>query len=65
MAGSPEYPECLKCGEGTLIPLSGHGREGSSIRFRAWVCSNPECGFNIRIDDGEISFGRTVSKSYR
>lgn len=58
------YPECRKCGAGTLIPLSDRGEDGGG-RYRAWVCTNPECGFNIRIDDGEISFGRTVSQSYR
>lgn len=59
------YPECRKCGEGALIPLSDRGEDGGGGRYRAWVCTNPECGFNVRIDDGEISFGRTVSQSYR
>lgn len=59
------YPECLKCRQGTLVPLSGDGREGGGVRYKAWVCTNPECGFNLRIDDGEISFGRTVSRSYK
>jgi hypothetical protein len=49
------YPICLKCKTGVLIPLSDYGREGSSIRYKAWACTNPECGFNIRIDNGEIS----------
>ncbi len=64
MATDGTYPECLKCTEGTLIPLSDGGAEGGG-RYKAWVCTNPECGFNVRIDDGEISFGRTVSQSYR
>jgi hypothetical protein len=29
------------------------------------VCSNPECGFNIRIDNGEISLGRSIGESYK
>jgi len=56
---------CLSCKEGVLIPLSDYGREGAAIRYKAWVCSNPECGFNIRIDNGEISFGRTIQQSYK
>ena len=58
-----EYPKCLKCNAGTLIPLSDYGREGSSIMYKAWVCTNPECGFNLRIDNGEISVGRSISTS--
>ena len=58
-----EYPKCLKCNVGILIPLSDYGREGSSIMYKAWVCTNPECGFNLRIDNGEISIGRSVSTS--
>lgn len=65
MERTERFPECLRCGSGELLPLSGHGRDGASIRYRAWVCSNPDCGFNIRIDDGEISFGKTVSQSYK
>ncbi len=56
-------PTCQKCSTGLLIPLSDYGREGAPIKFKAWVCSNPECGFNIRIDNGEISYGRTISFS--
>ena len=58
-------PECKKCQNGVLLPLSDYGREGAAIRYKAWVCSNPECGFNIRIDNGEISFGRSVSQSHK
>ena len=57
------YPECLRCKIGVLIPLSDYGREGSSIRYKAWVCSNPECGFNLRIDNGEISRGDEIKKT--
>ncbi len=58
-----EYPQCLKCGSGILIPLSDYGREGSSVMYKAWVCTNPECGFNLRIDNGEISIGRSIGVS--
>jgi hypothetical protein len=40
-----------------LIPLSDYGREGAPIKYKAWVCTNPECCFYVRIDNGEISSG--------
>ena len=55
--------ECLKCNKGILLPLSDYGRDGATIQYKAWVCSNPGCGFNIRIDNGEISLGRDISTS--
>ena len=58
-----EYPKCLKCDIGVLIPLSDYGKDGASIMYKAWVCTNPECGFNLRIDNGEISVGRSISTS--
>jgi hypothetical protein len=57
------YPECRKCRDGVLLPLSDYGRDGAPINFKAWVCSNPACGYNIRIDNGEISQGRTIGVS--
>ena len=60
-----EWPACQKCSAGTLIPLSDYGREGAPITYKAWVCTNPDCGFNLRIDNGEISFGRAIGQSYK
>ena len=60
---SNPYPACLKCNTGVLLPLSDYGRDGAAINWKAWVCNNPNCGFNIRIDNGEISLGRTISQS--
>jgi hypothetical protein len=57
------FPECCKCDQGELLPLSDYGRDGAPITYKAWVCSNPRCGFNIRIDNGEISIGRDISIS--
>jgi len=57
------FPECRKCSTGVLIPLSDYGRDGAPITYKAWVCTNPTCGFNVRIDNGEISLGRTVGPS--
>ena len=58
-----EFPKCLKCDSGVLIPLSDYGKDGASIMYKAWVCTNLECGFNIRIDNGEISLGRSIGVS--
>lgn len=58
-------PDCQQCNRGVLIPLSDYGREGASILYKAWVCTNPNCGFNIRIDNGEISFGKPPESSQK
>ena len=55
-------PEVLA---GKLIPLSDYGRDGAPITYKAWVCTNPDCGFNLRIDNGEISFGRAIGQSHK
>jgi ADP-dependent NAD(P)H-hydrate dehydratase / NAD(P)H-hydrate epimerase len=54
MVGDAVSP-CLKCETGILASALGLRRDGAPIRYKAWVCSNPECGFNIRIDNGEIT----------
>ena len=57
------FPDCQKCNNGLLLPLSDYGRDGATIQYKAWVCSNPDCGFHIRIDNGEISFGKVTRHS--
>jgi len=57
-----EFPTCQQCGKGVLVPLSDYGREGACILYKAWVCINPECGFNLRIDNGDISRGEPISE---
>ena len=51
------FPKCLKCNVGVLVPLSDYGSGGANITYKAWVCTNSECGFHIRIDNGEIGVG--------
>lgn len=63
--GDDQFPGCLKCDKGLLLPMSDYGCEGAPIRYKAWVCSNPDCGYNIRIDNGEITFGREIGQSYK
>ena len=58
-------PACMKCEKGVLIPLSDYGRDGAPIQYKAWACINPDCGFNLRIDNGEISFGRAIGQSFK
>ena len=60
-----DFPDCRKCDNGVLLPLSDYGRDGAPITYKAWVCTNPTCGFNIRIDNGEISFGRPFGQSQK
>jgi hypothetical protein len=60
-----ELPKCRKCNDGVLLPLSDYGRDGAAITFKAWACCNPECGFNLRIDNGELSYGRMVGTSQK
>ena len=62
---SVEFPKCQKCDSGSLLPLSDYGRDGAPITYKAWVCSNPECGYNVRIDNGEISLGRALQHSQK
>jgi hypothetical protein len=59
------WPACQACDTGILIPLSDYGREGAPIRYKAWVCTNPDCGFHLRIDNGEISIGRVIGRSQK
>ena len=55
-------PLCVKCEKGVLLPLSDFGRDGAEIRFKAWVCSNPECTYQARIDNGRVQAGMDVQQ---
>jgi hypothetical protein len=59
-----ELPKCQKCNNGTLIPLSDYGQEGASVIFKAWACTNPDCGFSLRVDKGEVSYGRRIEPKH-
>jgi len=47
------------------VPLSDYGRDGAAIHYKAWACTNPDCGFHIRIDNGELSLGKELKESYK
>jgi hypothetical protein len=59
-----DWPKCQKCNNGALIPLSDYGQEGASVMFKAWVCTNPECGFSLRVDKGEVTYGRRIETKH-
>jgi len=57
-----EWPECLKCEDGQLVPLSDYGPDGAAVTYKAWACTNPACGFVIRIHKGEVTFARAADQ---
>lgn len=48
------FPKCQKCKSGELVPLSDFGSQGANIHYKAWVCTNPECGYNLKIRNGDV-----------
>jgi len=48
------FPKCQKCNVGDLVPLSDFGSQGAPIHYKAWVCTNLECGFNMKIRNGDL-----------
>lgn len=60
----PSFPKCQKCDDGDLIPLSDYGQEGASVLFKAWVCTNPDCGFSLRVDKGEVTYGKKIESKH-
>lgn len=56
-----DLPDCRVCGQGNLLPLSDFGGQGASIHYKAWVCSNPSCGYNIKIRNGDLYLNEPVA----
>ena len=54
------FPKCQKCKNGDLVPLSDFGSQGASIQYKAWVCTNPDCGFNLKIRNGDVYIGEPI-----
>ena len=54
-------PKCLKCNVGDLVPLSDYGNQGAAVHYKAWVCTLPDCGFNIKIRNGDIYFNEPIN----
>lgn len=58
---SSGFPRCRNCGEGDLVPLSDFGSQGAAIHYKAWVCTEPGCGFNIKIRNGDVYVNEPVT----
>lgn len=56
------WPKCRKCAEGELVPLSDYGTEGATVTYKAWVCTNPSCGFNLKIHKGNLYINEPVNE---
>jgi len=54
------FPKCQKCQAGDLVPLSDFGSQGAAIHYKAWVCTNPECGYNIKIRNGDVYLNEPI-----
>jgi hypothetical protein len=59
-----DLPKCQKCNNGLLIPLSDYGQDGASVMFKAWVCTNPDCGFSLRVDKGAVTYGKSIEPKH-
>jgi hypothetical protein len=44
-----------------LVPLSDFGSQGAAIHYKAWACTNPDCGFNIKIRNGDLYVDEPIS----
>ena len=55
------FPKCRACSNGDLVPLSDFGSQGAAIHYKAWVCTNPECGFNIKIRNGDVYLNEPIN----
>ncbi len=53
-------PKCQKCQSGDLVPLSDFGSQGATIQYKAWVCTNPDCGFNLKIRNGDVYINEPI-----
>lgn len=55
------FPPCRRCDDGDLVPLSDFGSQGAPIHYKAWVCTNPECGYNIKIRNGDLLLDEPIN----
>jgi hypothetical protein len=44
-----------------LVPLSDYA-EGTALRYKLWVCTNPACGGNVKIRRGQLSRDEPVRR---
>ena len=62
---SNKWPVCRSCDNGQLVPLSDFGGQGASVHYKAWVCTNPDCQFNLKIRNGEIHLNEPIIRGGR
>ena len=43
------------------MPLSDFSNQGASLMYKAWVCTNIDCGYNVKIRSGEIVVNEPIS----
>jgi hypothetical protein len=43
------------------VPLSDYGGQGAPVHYKAWVCTNPTCGFNVKIRNGDIYLNEPIT----
>jgi len=55
------FPTCYKCTTGVLLPLSDYGSQGAAVHYKAWVCNNPDCGFNLKIRNGDVHSNEPIT----
>ncbi len=65
MEPTVNFPRCLKCDIGVLVPFSDFGGHGASVTFKAWVCTNPDCLFNLKIRNGDVYVNEPVTDAAR
>ncbi len=54
------FPRCMKCERGVLVPLSDFGGQGAAVHYKAWVCIDPKCLFNLKIRNGDVILNEPV-----
>ena len=62
MSYESNFPKCMKCSKGgTLLPLSDFGNHGAAIHYKAWVCNVPDCGYNLKIRNGDVYIDEPIA----
>ncbi|MBI4320764.1 MAG: hypothetical protein HY675_19915 [Chloroflexi bacterium] len=54
------FPKCRQCNDGDLVPFSDFGTQSAPVHYKAWVCTNPDCGFNLKIRSGDVMINEPV-----
>ncbi|MEE8418764.1 MAG: hypothetical protein V3S02_01480 [Dehalococcoidales bacterium] len=54
-------PKCQRCKTGDLVPFSDFGSQGANIHYKAWVCTNPDCGYNLKIRNGDVYIDEPIN----